>query len=64
MTRENLLRKEEKMFRDYLDDMHSRNPTGSLSHFEHNLEVSYLNTLQCFLTIKVPVLDQKLFFFP
>uniref|UniRef100_A0A8D0AL34 Guanine nucleotide-binding protein-like 1 n=1 Tax=Sander lucioperca TaxID=283035 RepID=A0A8D0AL34_SANLU len=38
MTRENLLRKEEKMYRDYLDDMHSRNPTGSLSHFEHNLE--------------------------
>ncbi|XP_032374571.1 guanine nucleotide-binding protein-like 1 [Etheostoma spectabile] len=38
MTRENLLRKEEKMYRDYLDDMHARNPTGSLSHFEHNLE--------------------------
>lgn len=42
MTRENLLRKEEKSYRDYLDDLHSRNPPGSLSHFEHNLEVSYL----------------------
>lgn len=38
MTRENLLRKEEKSYRDYLDDLHSRNPPGSLSHFEHNLE--------------------------
>lgn len=46
MTRENLLRKEEKSYRDYLDDLHSRNPPGSLSHFEHNLEASYLiNTL-------------------
>ncbi|XP_029308061.1 guanine nucleotide-binding protein-like 1 isoform X1 [Cottoperca gobio] len=38
MTRENLLRKEEKSYREYLDDMHTRNPAGSLSHFEHNLE--------------------------
>ncbi|GAA6226611.1 guanine nucleotide-binding protein-like 1, partial [Lates japonicus] len=38
MTRENLLRKEEKSYRDYLDDLHSRNPPGTLSHFEHNLE--------------------------
>ncbi|KAI3361158.1 hypothetical protein L3Q82_013362, partial [Scortum barcoo] len=38
MTRENLLKKEEKSYRDYLDDLHSRNPPGSLSHFEHNLE--------------------------
>ncbi|KAM3613725.1 uncharacterized protein V6R79_004265 [Siganus canaliculatus] len=38
MTRENLLRKEEKSYRDYLDDLHLRNPPGSLSHFEHNLE--------------------------
>ncbi|KAM6995417.1 guanine nucleotide-binding protein-like 1 [Tautogolabrus adspersus] len=38
MTRENLMRKEEKSYREYLDDLHSRNPPGSLSHFEHNLE--------------------------
>lgn len=38
MTRENLLRKEEKSYREYLEDLHSRNPLGSLSHFEHNLE--------------------------
>ncbi|XP_076010806.1 guanine nucleotide-binding protein-like 1 [Genypterus blacodes] len=38
MTRENLLRKEEKSYREYLEDLHSRNPPGSLSHFEHNLE--------------------------
>uniref|UniRef100_A0A7N9ALT7 Guanine nucleotide-binding protein-like 1 n=1 Tax=Mastacembelus armatus TaxID=205130 RepID=A0A7N9ALT7_9TELE len=38
MTRENLLRKEEKSYREYLNDLHSRNPPGSLSHFEHNLE--------------------------
>uniref|UniRef100_A0A3Q2PBQ8 Guanine nucleotide-binding protein-like 1 n=1 Tax=Fundulus heteroclitus TaxID=8078 RepID=A0A3Q2PBQ8_FUNHE len=38
MTRESLLRKEEKSFKDYLQDLHSRNPPGSLSHFEHNLE--------------------------
>ncbi|CAL8235563.1 unnamed protein product [Boreogadus saida] len=38
MTREQLLRKEEKSYREYLDDLHSRNPPGSLSHFEHNLE--------------------------
>uniref|UniRef100_A0A8C2Z158 Guanine nucleotide-binding protein-like 1 n=1 Tax=Cyclopterus lumpus TaxID=8103 RepID=A0A8C2Z158_CYCLU len=38
MTRENLLRKEEKSYRDYLDDLHTKNPAGSLSHFEHNLE--------------------------
>lgn len=40
MTRESLLRKEEKSYRDYLEDLHSRNPPGSLSHFEHNLEVT------------------------
>lgn len=38
MSREELLRKEEKSYREYLDDLHSRNPLGSLSHFEHNLE--------------------------
>uniref|UniRef100_A0A1A8BM39 Guanine nucleotide binding protein-like 1 n=1 Tax=Nothobranchius kadleci TaxID=1051664 RepID=A0A1A8BM39_NOTKA len=38
MTRESLLRKEEKSYRDYLEDLHSRNPIGTLSHFEHNLE--------------------------
>lgn len=38
MTRESLQRKEEKSYREYLDDLHSRNPSGSLSHFEHNLE--------------------------
>ncbi|KAM9310230.1 LOW QUALITY PROTEIN: guanine nucleotide-binding protein-like 1 [Pholidichthys leucotaenia] len=38
MTRESLLRKEEKSYREYLEDLHSRNPPGSLSHFEHNLE--------------------------
>ncbi|KAL0984911.1 hypothetical protein UPYG_G00150360 [Umbra pygmaea] len=38
MTREELLRKEEKSYREYLSDLHSRNPLGSLSHFEHNLE--------------------------
>ncbi|TNN81647.1 Guanine nucleotide-binding protein-like 1 [Liparis tanakae] len=38
MTRENLLRKEEKSYRDYLDELHAKNPAGSLSHFEHNLE--------------------------
>ncbi|XP_068426723.1 guanine nucleotide-binding protein-like 1 [Clinocottus analis] len=38
MTRENLLRKEEKSYREYLDDLHTKNPTGTLSHFEHNLE--------------------------
>ncbi|KAF6722011.1 Guanine nucleotide-binding protein-like 1 [Oryzias melastigma] len=38
MTRESLMKKEEKSYRDYLDDLHSRNPPGTLSHFEHNLE--------------------------
>lgn len=38
MSREELLRKEEKSFKDYLEALHSRNPPGSLSHFEHNLE--------------------------
>ncbi|KAM6968317.1 guanine nucleotide-binding protein-like 1 [Aplochiton taeniatus] len=38
MKREELLKKEEKSYREYLDDLHSRNPAGSLSHFEHNLE--------------------------
>uniref|UniRef100_A0A3P8WW86 Guanine nucleotide-binding protein-like 1 n=1 Tax=Cynoglossus semilaevis TaxID=244447 RepID=A0A3P8WW86_CYNSE len=38
MAREDLLKKEEKSFRLYLDDLLSRNPLGSLSHFEHNLE--------------------------
>ncbi|CAL1610870.1 unnamed protein product [Knipowitschia caucasica] len=38
MTRESLLRKEEKSYREYVDDLQSRNPPGSLSHFEHNLE--------------------------
>ena len=40
MTREKLLKEEEKSFRDFLDDLHSRNTPGSLSHYEHNLEVS------------------------
>ncbi|KAJ3598537.1 hypothetical protein NHX12_002046 [Muraenolepis orangiensis] len=38
MTRDQLLRTEEKSYREYLDDLHSRNPPGTLSHFEHNLE--------------------------
>lgn len=38
MTREKLLKEEEKSFRDFLDDLHSRNTPGSLSHYEHNLE--------------------------
>ncbi|KAM8869892.1 guanine nucleotide-binding protein-like 1 [Spinachia spinachia] len=38
MTRENLLRKEEKSYREYLDNLHAKNAPGSLSHFEHNLE--------------------------
>ncbi|XP_061770820.1 guanine nucleotide-binding protein-like 1 [Nerophis ophidion] len=38
MSREDLLRKEEKSYRQYLDELNSRNPPGSLSHFEHNLE--------------------------
>ncbi|KAG7469360.1 hypothetical protein MATL_G00128250 [Megalops atlanticus] len=38
MLREELLRKEEKSFREYLEALHSRNPPGTLSHFEHNLE--------------------------
>ncbi|XP_048116223.1 LOW QUALITY PROTEIN: guanine nucleotide-binding protein-like 1 [Alosa alosa] len=38
MSREELLRKEERSFREYLEALHSRNPLGSLSHFEHNLE--------------------------
>lgn len=61
MTRENLLRKEEKSYRDYLDDLSSRNPPGSLSHFEHNLEV--IDTLNCFLINKMPLLEPKLVVF-
>ncbi|CAF97816.1 unnamed protein product, partial [Tetraodon nigroviridis] len=38
MTRERLLKEEEKSFRGFLDDLHSRNTPGSLSHYEHNLE--------------------------
>ncbi|KAG7216963.1 hypothetical protein INR49_001617, partial [Caranx melampygus] len=38
MTRENLLKKEERSYQEYLNELHSRNPPGSLSHFEHNLE--------------------------
>ncbi|XP_051576517.1 guanine nucleotide-binding protein-like 1 isoform X1 [Myxocyprinus asiaticus] len=38
MRREELLRKEEKSFQEYLEALHSKNPTGTLSHFEHNLE--------------------------
>ncbi|XP_034030342.1 guanine nucleotide-binding protein-like 1 [Thalassophryne amazonica] len=38
MTRESLLKKEEKSYREYLNELHARNPPGSLSHFEHNLE--------------------------
>lgn len=38
MTREKLLKEEEKSFRVFLDDLHSRNTPGSLSHYEHNLE--------------------------
>ncbi|XP_018587503.2 guanine nucleotide-binding protein-like 1 isoform X2 [Scleropages formosus] len=38
MTREQLLRKEEKLFGEFLETLHSKNPPGSLSHFEHNLE--------------------------
>jgi hypothetical protein len=46
MNREELLKKEEKSYREYLNDLHTRNPPGSLSHFEHNLEVrNILRTL-------------------
>ncbi|XP_075897036.1 guanine nucleotide-binding protein-like 1 [Nelusetta ayraudi] len=38
MTRESLLRKEERSYKEFLDNLHSRNPPGTLSHFEHNLE--------------------------
>ncbi|XP_028835985.1 guanine nucleotide-binding protein-like 1 [Denticeps clupeoides] len=38
MKREELLKKEERSFREYLETLHSRNPPGTLSHFEHNLE--------------------------
>ncbi|KAI2655317.1 Guanine nucleotide-binding protein-like 1 [Labeo rohita] len=38
MRREELLRKEEKSFLEYLEALHSKNPPGTLSHFEHNLE--------------------------
>lgn len=38
MRRDELLRKEEKSFREFLENLHSRNPPGTLSHFEHNLE--------------------------
>uniref|UniRef100_A0A8C1NIY2 Guanine nucleotide-binding protein-like 1 n=1 Tax=Cyprinus carpio TaxID=7962 RepID=A0A8C1NIY2_CYPCA len=38
MQREELLRKEEKSFLEYLQALHSKNPPGTLSHFEHNLE--------------------------
>lgn len=49
MTREKLLKEEEKSFRDFLDDLHSRNAPGSLSHYEHNLEVSeVIQVIQCY----------------
>uniref|UniRef100_A0A3B1IEI2 Guanine nucleotide-binding protein-like 1 n=1 Tax=Astyanax mexicanus TaxID=7994 RepID=A0A3B1IEI2_ASTMX len=38
MQREELLRKEERSFREFLENLHSRNPPETLSHFEHNLE--------------------------
>uniref|UniRef100_A0A671SRG0 Guanine nucleotide-binding protein-like 1 n=1 Tax=Sinocyclocheilus anshuiensis TaxID=1608454 RepID=A0A671SRG0_9TELE len=38
MRREELLRKEEKSFLEYLEALNSKNPPGTLSHFEHNLE--------------------------
>ncbi|XP_023649917.1 guanine nucleotide-binding protein-like 1 isoform X1 [Paramormyrops kingsleyae] len=38
MAREELLRKEEKSFREFLTALHGRNELRSLSHFEHNLE--------------------------
>ncbi|XP_052003214.1 guanine nucleotide-binding protein-like 1 [Xyrauchen texanus] len=38
MRREELLWKEEKSFQEYLEALHSKNPAGTLSHFEHNLE--------------------------
>ncbi|XP_061803691.1 guanine nucleotide-binding protein-like 1 [Nerophis lumbriciformis] len=38
MSREDLLKKEERSYRQYLDELNSVNPPGSLSHFEHNLE--------------------------
>ncbi|KAI7806343.1 guanine nucleotide-binding protein-like 1 [Triplophysa rosa] len=38
MQREALLRKEEKSFQEYLQALYSKNPPGTLSHFEHNLE--------------------------
>ncbi|XP_062848821.1 guanine nucleotide-binding protein-like 1 isoform X2 [Trichomycterus rosablanca] len=38
MRREELLRKEERAFHEFLQALHSTNPPGTLSHFEHNLE--------------------------
>ncbi|XP_017561536.1 guanine nucleotide-binding protein-like 1 [Pygocentrus nattereri] len=38
MQREELLRKEEKSFHEFLESLYSKNPPGTLSHFEHNLE--------------------------
>ncbi|XP_030639955.1 guanine nucleotide-binding protein-like 1 [Chanos chanos] len=38
MQREELLKKEERSFREFLDSLHAKNPPGTLSHFEHNLE--------------------------
>ncbi|TTD18131.1 Guanine nucleotide-binding protein-like 1 [Bagarius yarrelli] len=38
MRREELLRKERKAFDEFLEVLHSKNPTHTLSHFEHNLE--------------------------
>ncbi|XP_053480563.1 guanine nucleotide-binding protein-like 1 [Ictalurus furcatus] len=38
MCREELSKKEKKAFDEFLEALHSKNPTDSLSHFEHNLE--------------------------
>lgn len=54
MTRDQLLRKEEKSYREYLDALHSRNPPGTLSHFEHNLEVSHMTIEFCIAGVLHP----------
>lgn len=39
MTKEQLLAREEKCFRDYLEGIYSTYQPSQLSYFEHNLEV-------------------------
>lgn len=40
MTKEQLLVREEKCFREYLENIYSAFQPSQLSYFEHNLEVS------------------------